>query len=824
MAGDRAAALYRKRIVSLLYDEDRVAAIAARLDLREPNRIALETIAVRVSQHFDVEEKLPPFRAVVDAATGVGKTYILAAVMDYFAVDGVRNFAVITPGRTILDKTQANFTLGHPKSLLGGMEVEPVVITSENFASATMRNAMDDPEKVKLYVFTVQSLTKPGTKQGKKTHDFNENLGEAFYAALQEADDLVVFADEHHTYFGPRFSEAVDELHPRVLLGLTATPHPKTPNEEIIYRYPLAAAIADRLVKTPVLVGRKDDRSDVETKLLDGLALLTLKDQAVKTYCESERCEPVNPLMLVIAQNIDEAGEIEATLRADGFAGGEYADKVLTVHSDAPDQALADLDKLEDADSPFRVVVSVGMLKEGWDNKAVYVIASMRASVSTILTEQTLGRGLRLPFGEYTGIEFLDTLEVLAHERYEELLKKAGVINQGFIDHRTQAVLKKNMAGEVVSTIETTEVTTTVTVSDDGSSPPQAGQPVIAAIEDVKTKTEEQLEKLQEQLLPRPELPRLHIPILKMGQPKSTFSLADITETDAFEKAGKSIAADPEAELRRTTLSARIVTGADGLRHTELVTAEAVDKVESRGSLLPLDDARADLLSRVLGAGIVPARAKERAAAAPIVDAFLAGLGDDAQQLLSAYMDRAAARLIAIIASEQSKFRSEVRFDTVVELVEFSKSRLARATTTGNKAGKFERGVGYAYAKSLFTQDWFDSSPERDVANILDAVAAIDFWVRLQRNDLPIVWAEKRDYNPDLVAVATDETHFLIEVKMNKEMTSAEVLGKRKAARRWVNHVNASPKVKATWAYLLVSEDDVKTASGSWAALRKLAS
>jgi len=41
------------------------------------------------------------------------------------------------------------------------------------------------------------------------------------------------------------------------------------------------------------------------------------------------------------------------------------------------------------------------MLKEGWDVKNVYVIVSLRASVSEILTEQTLGRGLRLPFGAY---------------------------------------------------------------------------------------------------------------------------------------------------------------------------------------------------------------------------------------------------------------------------------------------------------------------------------------------------------------------------------------------------------------------------------------
>jgi type III restriction enzyme len=63
-----------------------------------------------------------------------------------------------------------------------------------------------------------------------------------------------------------------------------------------------------------------------------------------------------------------------------------------------------------------------------------------------------------------------------------------------------------------------------------------------------------------------------------------------------------------------------------------------------------------------------------------------------------------------------------------------------------------------------------------------------------------------------------------VEVKMQKEMTSAEVLAKRVAARRWVNHVNKSAKVKSNWTYLLVGEDDVRTAKGSWTALKQLAS
>ena len=154
------------------------------------------------------------------------------------------------------------------------------------------------------------------------------------------------------------------------------------------------------------------------------------------------------------------------------------------------------------------------MLKEGWDVKNVYVIASMRASVSAILTEQTLGRGLRLPFGRYTDIELLDTLEVLGHERYEDLLKKAGVLNQQFIDRRTRAVLRRNAQGQLVPTLETTIVQVPLgsagvsgTDSPSESSldlsasgqPSLAGQPVIKSIEEHTSQAQTALARLQVQ-------------------------------------------------------------------------------------------------------------------------------------------------------------------------------------------------------------------------------------------------------------------------------------------------------------------------------------
>lgn len=221
---------------------------------------------------------------------------------------------------------------------------------------------------------------------------------------------------------------------------------------------------------------------------------------------------------------------------------------------------------------------------------------------------------------------------------------------------------------------------------------------------------------------------------------------------------------------------------------------------------------------------MVQSRSGERAAAVPLVEAFIDGLGADAGKLLSAFTDRAAAKLITLITTEHSKFKSKVSFERVVEMTEHSKVRLAKAKTTDDLAGKYQRGVGYRYKKSLYTQDWFDSGTERDLANIIDGAPAVAHWLRLQTGDLPIVWAEDRSYHPDFVVVETSGEHCIVEVKMQKEMSSTDVLAKREAAKRWVNHVNKSVKVKAVWAYLLLGEDDVMMAAGSWPALKKLAS
>ena len=355
-----------------------------------------------------------------------------------------------------------------------------------------------EPERVRLYVFTVQSLTKPSGKQGKKTHAFHESLGEAFYKTLQEFDDLVLFADEHHVYYGPSFSDAVRALRPHALVGLTATPHKKTPEEQLIYRYPLAAAIADRLVKTPVLVGRKDDRGgETLTKLSDGIRLLEAKRAAMDKWCALAEREPVNPILLVIAQTIDDAEEVAALVKGESFFEGRYAGSRCSPSTRRRRTTrYRALELVEDPESPVRIIVSVGMLKEGWDVKNVYVICSLRPLLSDVLTEQTLGRGLRLPWGQYTGVPLLDTLEVLAHDRYEALLKKTSAINEEFVDYRTRLVVRRDAEGNETAHVETTPVDVEIVIGE------RDGAVGIAEQDAREDEAAEELAQLSEELAP----------------------------------------------------------------------------------------------------------------------------------------------------------------------------------------------------------------------------------------------------------------------------------------------------------------------------------
>lgn len=831
-----------------MVDEGLIAEIAGALDLRTPNTLALATIAHRLTAHYSGGDHGQAFEGVVDAATGVGKTFIMAGVIDYLAESaGIRNFAIIAPGRTILNKTVGNFTPGGRKSLVEAMAVKPIVVTSENFATPLTRAAMDDPTVVKLYVFTVQALVEPRSKTSRRTRKFQEGLGMAFYDHLVALGDLVVLADEHHVYYGRKFSGAVRGLHPFALIGLTATPHPDTPPEQIIFRYPLANAIADRIVKTPVLVGRMDDLNDPETKLRDGVALLDAKVEAVERYCSTTAVSRVSPVMLVVCESIDQAKYVEELLASKAFFGARYAGAVLRIDSEVPDASLAALAEVEEPESPVRIIVSVGMLKEGWDVANVYVIASLRPSVSEILTEQTLGRGLRLPWGTYTDVELLDTLEVLAHERYEELLAKAKALKEDLIDWRT--VPRPHSPDEVREPIQSpliAALTGTPALGTVGDDPdvlgPIAEAPGVATVSPsggVRTgnltlvsapsrlRHAEASATQVARLLPRDGCGTVEVPVLEMEARTSTFSLADVTDVEPFRTLGRQLRLDPEDVLRRTLLSARTVTGRDGITRIELDTRPASEAVISQGVLLGPSQARPELIRRLVLAPQVPPRPNEMKAAEPLVDAFLDGLGS-AVEHLGAYIDRAAGGLVALVAKAAARKAAQPEFREVVRLTPFAPVRSPRPEQSADRFGEFRPRIGYrGWLRSMHEENWFDSRPERTVANALDGSDLVACWARLLRNDLPILWNGMGGlYNPDFLVVeqpADGELvglHWIVEVKSDKDLATLDVQAKRDAAERWAARVTADPAVTVKWRYLLTGEADIRAAKGDWRALR----
>ena len=129
-----------------------------------------------------------------------------------------------------------------------------------------------------------------------------------------------------------------------------------------------------------------------------------------------------------------------------------------------------------------------------------------------------------------------------------------------------------------------------------------------------------------------------------------------------------------------------------------------------------------------------------------------------------------------------------------------------------------------SFSRSLYEADWFDSEPERKVANIVDDSTDVACWVRLHVGEVPILWrSDGREYNADLIVVETKGDHWVVEIKADDTVGTADVQAKRQAAMRWVNHVNADPAVAPTkWHYLLVTEIDIEQAAGAWSALKRL--
>src|SRR5450759_2218917 len=109
--------------------------------------------------------------------------------------------------------------------------------------------------------------------------------------------------------------------------------------------------------------------------------------------------------------------------------GGRYKGKAITVHSnlrgEERDETVQQLLSVEDRNNPTEIVIHVNMLKEGWDVTNLYTIVPLRAANSRTLVEQSIGRGLRLPYGKRTKNVAVDRLTIVSHDRFQEIIDEA---------------------------------------------------------------------------------------------------------------------------------------------------------------------------------------------------------------------------------------------------------------------------------------------------------------------------------------------------------------------------------------------------------------
>jgi type III restriction enzyme len=443
-----------------------VNAIAGRLSLRPPQRSSLEildriTEIVPPKKEADVAGALAAIRSeyptVTDferefpslcfaLATGVGKTRLMGAFISYLHLaHGIDNFFVLAPNLTIYNKLVTDFTPNTPKYVFTGIAEfatePPDIITGDNYEGKA-GSLFDQLLCCKVNIFNISKINSE-VRGGKapRIKRLSEYIGESYFEYLANLKDLVLIMDESHRYRASAGVRAINELKPVLGLELTATPFVETtkgpvPFKNVIYDYPLGKAMADGFVKEPAVVTQKNfDPSQFtpgqieEIKLQDGVRLHENTKVELQTYARQTGTQTVKPFMLIIARDTTHAAHLMEFIKSDKFFEGRYRDKVIQVDSSKTgaeeDEMIQKLLAVESSEEPTEIVIHVNMLKEGWDVTNLYTIVPLRAANARILIEQSIGRGLRLPYGKRTGVSTVDRLNIIAHDRFQEIIDEA---------------------------------------------------------------------------------------------------------------------------------------------------------------------------------------------------------------------------------------------------------------------------------------------------------------------------------------------------------------------------------------------------------------
>ncbi len=421
-------------------------------------------------------------RFVIKMATGTGKTKVMSLAIAWSFFHKLyepnselsRNFLVIAPNIIVLDRLYHDFQ---------GLRIffEDPVLPDNGFEGHNWRDdfqltlhLQDEVRTTRptgnIFLTNIhrvyssdQSVPSPDDEDsmdyflGKKptgaTTDSKVDLGDI----VRDIDELMVLNDEAHHVHDQKLAwfKSIEDIHNRLLqkgsglaLQVDVTATPKHSNGAIFVQtvsdYPLVEAISQNVVKHPVLPNAESraklaERQSIKytEKYADYLDLGIIEWQ--KAAAEHEKMGK-KAILFVMTDNTQNCDEVAAYLESHYPA---LKDAVLTIHTNKSGEISeaksskkqAELKKLREQankidslESPYKAIVSVLMLKEGWDVKNVTTIVGLRAysAKANILPEQTLGRGLRLMYAG-TEEETVSVIGTDAFMEFVESIKSEGV-------------------------------------------------------------------------------------------------------------------------------------------------------------------------------------------------------------------------------------------------------------------------------------------------------------------------------------------------------------------------------------------------------------
>ena len=879
-----------------------VNAISGRLSLRPPQRrslevldrvmeiaqphkngdtaAALEIIRTEFPTVTDFERDFPSLCFAL--ATGVGKTRLMGAFISYLHLAyGLRNFFVLAPNLTIYNKLITDFTPNTPKYVFRGIAefavTPPFIVTGDNYESGSGVRTTLYPEyeqEVRINIFNISKINSE-VRGGRspRIKRLSEYIGDSYFNYLAQLPDLVLLMDESHRYRASAGARAINELKPVLGLELTATPFVETakgaiPFKNVIVDYPLARALQDGFVKEPAVVTQRNfqpqnhSREALEQiKLEDGVRLHESVKVELETYARQTGNKIVKPFMLVIARDTLHAASLLALIKSDAFFAGRYREKVIQVDSTTKeDEVIERLLAVESPDEPTEIVIHVNMLKEGWDVTNLYTIVPLRAANARILIEQTIGRGLRLPFGKRTGVKAVDRLAIVAHDKFQEIVDEAN--RPDSVIRLETLILEPEDSHQRTTTVVSTPVVASVLGMGGGVLPDEngAGAGVSSAPAPIFTSpAAQQIAHLTYQAIQRREnLPtsahlqeademaaivrEVQAQYVAVAQPELP-GLEPLPAPNVAE-----VVAQAVAQMRQLTIDiprifvepmGNVTTGFHPFTlDTANVHYQPVDQalllqslqtnvqeVLHTGNRVASEARLEDYLVRHLIDFPDIAYDNEAELLYDLAGQMVAHLGSyladpaDVQNVLRYYQRPLAGLIHAQMQAHrwENVTGYEARVTRgFVELKESAFTAPADQPVQDYRVPPADRSrmaqyVFGGFQRCLYSVQKFHSDTERKLAVILEREA--EKWFRPVLGQFQIYYkagVEQREYQPDFVAETA--THILmLEPKRQNEMESADVLAKQAAALAWCGHATAHAQDNGgkPWRYALIPHDAI---------------